>query len=101
MTQDFKKVVFSKVDGAVLESFLHYRHMPYTTIDNDIIKQYAPSELCGNLEGTVMPPAYREELYNRLFGESQEVEQVHGDGVKRNGVTEENAEENTVSINPT
>lgn len=71
----------------MLESFLHYRHIPYTTIDNDIIEQYSPSEPWGNLEGTVMPPAYREELYNRLFEDTQDAEQVHGDAAKGNGVT--------------
>lgn len=97
MTQDFKKGVFSTVDGAVLESFLHYRHVPYTAILDDIIEQYSPSEPWGNPEHKVMPAAYREELYDRLFkGNAGDDDDV----VDEKGFLEENAVEKTVSSSP-
>lgn len=61
MTQDLKKGVYSTVDGAVLESFLHYRHVPYTAILDHVMELYSPSEPWGNLERTVMLATYRDD----------------------------------------
>lgn len=94
MTQDFKKGVFSTVDGAVLESFLHYRQVPYTAILDDFIEQYSPSEPWGNLERTVMPAAYRDEFYNRLF---EGTTGVDDDVAEDKGSPEENSVKKTVS----
>lgn len=67
MTQAYTNGVFNTLDGAVLESFLHYRYIPYTAITDGAVEQYAPAELGGDLQRTVMPLGYREELYARVL----------------------------------
>lgn len=94
MTQDFKKGVFGIAEGGVLESLLHYRHIPYTTIRDDTVEQFAPSKPWGNLEGTVMPPTYRQELYETLLEGPMDLVTVDGDTEKVTGVVK------TVSTSP-
>lgn len=84
MTQDFKKGVFTPLDGAVLESFLHYRHIPYTAICDSVIEEYAPGKPGGDLECTIMPVGYRDQVYDTVLGGAGNMEDM----------------ENTVSMNP-
>lgn len=100
MTQDFKKGVFGTLDGAALECFLHYRHIPYTTIYNNVVEQYALIEPWGDLERTVMPADYRQELYDRLLNGSYGIAKVDDNAAKENDKAKENAMETTVSISP-
>lgn len=50
-----------------LETSLHYRYIPYTAISDGAVEKYAPVELGGDLERTVMPLGYREKLYERVL----------------------------------
>lgn len=67
MTQAYTNGVFTTLDGAVLECFLHYRYIPYTAITENAVEQYYPVKLDGDLERTVLPVGYREQLYRWVF----------------------------------
>lgn len=87
MTQAYTSGDFSTLAGAVLESFLHYRDIPYTAITDHAVEQYAPTELGGDLERKVMPSGYREVLYRRVLN-------------RRNFEVAEDDGEPTVSMSP-
>lgn len=88
MTQDFNKGVFTTLDGAVLESFLHYRHIPYTAISDNVIEEYTPGKPGGDLECTILPAGYRDQVNDTGLG---------GD---KDSAGDKEDMENTVSMNP-